>query len=544
MTTVTEDLQSIYNIKQEIALAIEGKGVDMNGTTLDNFPFKINQIQTGSGNVWLSKDFLDGTFNLEDYYLLLNSIQPDTNYPLNYNVTPGDEIIQVMVYTPNNSQASTCKLYVNTTEVLDENGGPLDTFRVDWGDGTIRDFPPGTEFQHTFDNSTGDLGEYVTITIRPINGAHLTGFDSSIPPSTWPAGTYYYSCINKILVNGSFITDLWITDQFVTGHPILTEVYIGENSSPMTPAMFFGANSLRYIPRLETSHCTDFTSMFEQCSSLIVVPPLDDRNVVSHNSMFSGASQLVCPPPMTFWSTLDTGNAFSESGIVNCYDLYELGLNVAPGSTTICVAMFSNCKNLKRLPSVHGSSILSTMWMFSGCTSAQAAGTYDIANCTNGTGMFRDCRAMVYLSSINTSKMDSVRYMFAGCANLKDVAIDLSVADSYISLFNGCFSLTRVTIGRMKTFITFSQPGTDMFTDCINLMTVDTLGWPAYLNRYKLIGRFRKYDLDLLFDLLPAWDGYGSNIIDLTGVYGIDLTTTSYLQVYDKGYVTLPATIA
>ena len=75
--------------------------------------------------------------------------------------------------------------------------------------------------------------------------------------------------------------------------------------------MFDGCSSLVSIPELDTSKVTVMSRMFDGCSSLVSIPELDASKVTHMSNMFNGCSSLVSIPELNTSSATDMRNMFN-----------------------------------------------------------------------------------------------------------------------------------------------------------------------------------------------------------------------------------------
>ncbi len=142
--------------------------------------------------------------------------------------------------------------------------------------------------------------------------------------------------------------------------------------------------------------------------------------------------------------------------------------------------MFDNCSSLATLDLSHfnTSKVKSTQGMFRGCSALSSLDIshFDTSNVKDMYRMFYGCSNLTTLnvSSFNTSKVTVMGSMFRNCSSL--TTLDLSnfstpeLAHSE-NMFAGCTSLSTIYAGNTWTTENiFGSYGSDMFTDCTNLV--------------------------------------------------------------------------
>ena len=233
------------------------------------------------------------------------------------------------------------------------------------------------------------------------------------------------------------------------------------------------------VSGFNTENVRSMGAMFGGCSSLISLDlrNFNTANVMSMNAMFEGCSGLI---------NLDV-SSFNTSKVIDmswmfrdCSSLINLNLsNFNTSNVQIMTQMFCYCKSLKSLDlsSFNTSKVTSMTAMFYGCSSLTSLNisSFDISKLTDLIQMFANCKSMTSfdISNFNTENITKVKQMFSGCSGM--TSIDLSnfntaeVTDMS-SMFEGCSSLKKLDLSKLTTSNVTNMGG--MFNGCSGLKTV------------------------------------------------------------------------
>lgn len=174
-----------------------------------------------------------------------------------------------------------------------------------------------------------------------------------------------------------------------------------------------------YLPKIDTSGRTDFTSFLADCYKLVAIPMLDTSNAISTEGMFYYCSSLVCIP------LIDVNNVIHASG------------------------MFANCYTLSNIPPITFKRVRTSVEMFQSCHSLIEldATQHGLPGYDAYDYMYFDCISLQKLKMSLLGMNTSSNGIFSGCFSLKDLYIDgprSSVNDLYSSSVLSKDSLIRL----------------------------------------------------------------------------------------------------
>ena len=411
---ISENLQRILTDKQNIANAINAKGVSCTvSESLDTYADKIAQIQSGGGGDLPEINDADPlTFvQVWPYYTgsiaLVNTEGQNTKtfeYNKNdigwqtYNV--GDEITMKYadkVQFRSNDTLPICKLSNNIKFIT------IGAFNCG---GDLRSLYPGDVINDSFCFSR--LFENTNILNVP-----------KLP----------YTQLKKYCYEGMFNGCLGLTT-------------LPENLLPATTLagvcyarMFSGCSSLTNAPKLPAttlaSNC--YAGMFSGCSSLTTLPenllPATTLADYCYDSMFSDCSSLTNAPklPATTLADYCYNNMF-----FGCSSLTSLPENLLPATTlaSYCYnSMFQYCSSLTNAPKLPATTLAQYCYnyMFSDCSSLTTVpenllpATTLAEDCYEG--MFSGCSSLTNAPKLPATTLAYFCYddMFGGCSKLKEV---------------------------------------------------------------------------------------------------------------------------
>ena len=191
---------------------------------------------------------------------------------------------------------------------------------------------------------------------------------------------------------------------------------------------------------LDTSQCTDMSSMFSYCTKMTTPPNVSQwntSNVTNMYQMFHYCEAMATPPNVSGWNT---SNVTNMGGI------------------------FQHCSKMTAPPDVSHwdtDNVTDMSYIFSGCyamTMPPNVSGWNTSNVRNVSGTFFDCPAMTTppdVSEWNTSNVTSMSYMFSGCSKITTLDLsgfDTSEVTNMTDMFIGCNSLNSVTLGENFSF--------------------------------------------------------------------------------------------
>lgn len=374
-------------------------------------------------------------------------------------------------------------------------------YTVDWGDGTVTNYASSVVAYHQYDwNYAGFVGTETTegfrqaiITITPQAGQNLTtlNFNENHNQSGLQANSS--NGLLDVKVSGALITFMTFNNK---NRFLQRYNFVGTNSITSVNGMFQNCHNLREV-NVNTSSCTNFTSMFFQCYAIESVPNLDTSLGTAFGSMFYYCENLKSIPNFDFSSGVNFQQCFNF-----CVSIVKFpDMNCIAG--TNFTSMFANCYSMIRNPNMITSAVLTKSFqnIFANCGSmlefvdfnTQQATSYAtmFQNCyslktlpgtinLSGTvpivtnNMFQNCYSIQQAPNLDLSKSTNVGTMFANCQNMESVpAYTILVATSMTSMFSSCFSL--ISVGSFIFGATNMKGFNSTFSSCASL--TETPNW-------------------------------------------------------------------
>jgi len=295
MATISENLQTILDIKNDIKDAIIAKGVNVaDSDGFATYPDKIESIETGIASIDVSADGVKfynakNINEIPSYYNFDNVTDMNSMF---YGCNSLASVPQINSTTITSMASTFYDCYNITTIPFFDTSNVDIMYRMCFGCSSLTSVP-------LFDTSN------VTNISLMFNGcSSLTSvplFDTS---NVTNISYMFYGCSNLTSIphfNTSNVTDM--------------------------DGMFYGCSKLTSIPHFNTSNVTDISFMFHGCSSLTSIPQFNTSNVTSVEAMFQGCSNLTTIPLLD-WSSAgyDDRQGFSLFGIfTNCTALVDVG---------------------------------------------------------------------------------------------------------------------------------------------------------------------------------------------------------------------------
>ena len=372
----------------------------------------------------------------------------------------------------------------------DSNGGAVG-FRIaattgviiDWGDGeseTVTTTPTAfKEVLHSYEVGTGAYLDgtrtQFIVTIEPLVENGITGFAYNANAGRGNAMLAYASkdIYYKYLSSDTFASCL-----------SLEYIYIVGGSYGVAENQFALSNFCDGDAKLKT----------------VYIENLLWNNVTSMSYAFRGCSVL---------SNIYLGESWDS---INC---------------TSFVSSFSNCKQIKSIPSFKTNSANNMSNCFYGCSMLETvSGSWDLSACSSFNTVFHECSSLIEVpilnnmynitsmsscfcrctslvkfnenqGNFNTENNKNFYSMFLGCAKLEEIPeIDFSEATNIIRMFNGCSALYIMQnvlnlpqlIGTSTVYNHDGEvDGLDgLFAGCTSLTTAPTIIAPQVLNAFHL----------------------------------------------------------
>lgn len=429
--TISQKLIDVNTAKTNIKAAIEAKGVDTTGVPFTNYHTKISEISGGGGGTNIVFD----TWNRPSDWLTVPTI------------TETSEEVYVLLAvndTPKNSI-----MFVNDSSAI----------TVDWGDGTVENYPAGSFCEHNYDFNNVALA--ATLTTRGYKQAliHIT------PQTTFTAGT---------LIN--FI-------QQPTGYrlnqniPVLEIHFAMANGTLAWPRASITSNQSCRMFDLEYINIKAWTttSLQDLCRGLTSLAKIDlpsSPTGGAYTTMFQAFDEcysLLEPPIIDTSSVTNFNYAFSKSGVqtIPQYDY---------SSATRLDYMFNLAKKLVLVPDMTvTASVTSMEYMFYTCESLiQAPNISGIPNTvTNFVSIFAYCYSLSYIPDTwNTAGVTRLDNTFVSCRSLTQLPNWDYSNVTVPSILQNCESLTIIPANYFQNGSSMSTTGASMFTNCYSLVNI------------------------------------------------------------------------
>ena len=344
-------------------------------------------------------------------------------------------------------------------------------FTVDWGDGTITNYPSNTtvSYQHTFASlsagtTTSKGFRQALVRITPQAGQNLTAVNFGVQNAT--VGKSYAPGWLEFDIRTPNALPTFSGGSNVIRYARLEKITVRQMGTQNPQNWATNLYSLKsvYIEPTETSHCTAFNNMFQNCYSLVEVNLFDTSAGTNCSLMFNSCFSLETLPAFNFGSATDLTGAFSSMSslksvpamtlagninqiFVNNYNLKEISSALNTNGVYFFQAMFQNCGSLVNVPlfNTSGGTIFTSM--FAGCNSLTEIPLLNTSAATNMTGMFNGCNSLMYLPALNTSNVTTVNQMFNNCWNLRELpALSLPLCTVFTSWLGNITTLSKSNI--------------------------------------------------------------------------------------------------
>ena len=211
--------------------------------------------------------------------------------------------------------------------------------------------------------------------------------------------------------------------------------------------MFSGANSLRFLPSMDTSSVTRLDGFMLGCRSLQEMPEID------------------------------------LSACTNAYRLMESCTKIkytrfvgSNSNITRMDRMFLACYRLEYLPSLDTSNVTNMDNMFNGCINIKrfTQDAFDFSSCTRAAAMFAGMNQLRKAPAlVNSSNLTDIDNLFTSCYYLSEIGyIDTQSVSDFYRMFINCYSLTGLDWEIDCRSATRVQ---GMFYSCISLIKAPAL---------------------------------------------------------------------
>jgi flagellar biosynthesis/type III secretory pathway protein FliH len=404
MSTIAENLNTLYDIKEGIKEAIEGKGVTVGDASFVDYPQKINDIpQNVDCEEAYNSGYNDGNtegynsgYNQgkEDGYAEGNAEGQTEGYEMGYQVGNAEGLTAGKALGQDEQKA---KL---TTLTVDENG----TYETEDGYKSVEVAVPIPTFETT----------ELMVSIES-NGQYRYE-----PPKDG------YSLVN---VGVNVDTDSFYENGFADGFSDgKTEGYNEGKEDGYELGKDFGIESTKEKMGSLTVTKNGFYSNANGYKDVTVIVPTSgtpstDLNIIRlQTSTIAPATATLCLQRMWFSSMLE----IDCSAIVNmkqCFYNSQFYEGVGPTlknthNVTDMSFMFENCKYMTTALSMDTSNVTKMSYMFYGCENLTTIGVMETSNVTKMDYMFAQCKALTEIPILDVSKVTDVSSMFEACYNL------------------------------------------------------------------------------------------------------------------------------
>lgn len=234
--------------------------------------------------------------------------------------------------------------------------------------------------------------------------------------------------------------------------------------------LFSNALKLETIPNIDISKATNTSYMFYECPKLSNVPEIDTSNVVNMEYMFAGSynysnSSLKSIP------FLNTTNCSNFNGFVQyCKNLQSFP-KIDTSNGISMNYMFGNCESLIEIPELDTRNVTNASGMFYYCKKLEHIPELDFSNVASFNNIFGDCRTIKNIKLNNSNKTKILSSVFSGCYNLEKVNINYYPYVEYNSdvdyLFRDCYSLKTIII---KNIEDRAKLGVSSFSNCYHFL--------------------------------------------------------------------------
>ena len=371
-------------------------------------------------------------------------------------------------------------------------------YTVDWGDGTVENFPSGSRATHSYvygdiSSATESSRGYrqVLVTITPQAGQNLRNIDFGTTELNPGQRIHRSPWLDLIISMPQAYSDIDPVYPF-TGCDLLERIQIlnlGTANSlrrGVYGSVFKDMTALRYISIKNCSGVTDYTglfdgcisltnaviqnsaatltdSMFQGCNNLKVAPLFDTSSVTSMGYMFANCEGLLSVPLYDTSSVTNMQNMFE-----NCYSLESVPL-LDTGSVTNMSSMFKWAWRLKSVPLFNTANVTDFYYMFGYCHRLLGVPLFNVSSATSMEGMLYQCKSLVDVPLFSIPSNTNLNSMFSECLKLAEVPV-LNLAGCDIAyMFYQCPSLSVVPALNISTSVN-STYAFDLMTNLRSLL--------------------------------------------------------------------------
>ena len=420
---ISENLQRILTDKQNIANAINAKGVSCQfSESLDTYADKISRISGGGGvePVFSDSDPLTFVGIHDSNYVALINEGATNNKVFEYN----------------------------------KNGSGWTTY---------------------IENSKIEINKYEYVQFRS-NSTLACSTNSSYEFRRFITGGLFkcYGTISSLINNSNSVPANAFVRLFqgtnILTAPALPGTSLGDH---VYMSMFANCSNLTKAPALPatTLNTYCYQNMFDGCSSLTTAPALPATTLAKYcySQMFRGCSSLTTTPTLPA-TTL--ANYCYQDMFVNCINLTTAPTLQATKLATYCYyQMFKGCSSLTTAPALPATTLANYCYyyMFDSCSSLTTAPALPATTLANYCyqGMFYGCSSLTTAPALQATTLATNCYysMFGNCSSLTTApALPATTLVNYCyqGMFRNCSKLNYI-----KAMFT-TTPGNSYTKDWVN----------------------------------------------------------------------------
>lgn len=389
---------------------------------------------------------------------------------------------------------------------------------VDWGDGTVEEFPAGAKAEHEYDYATYDTAgatlcsrgyKQAVITVTPQAGESLTSLNLNMDHSA--IGARYASGFLDIAVSGQELAALSIGDLAPDADAMGVDFSWLERANIVCSALlrldrlFYRCISLKSVVNLDISTApvrSLSATLAEGGVAVLAGHGLRDgdqlylTSPVESQGLYIDAKYFVVnSTPDIFQLSLDVGGEH-VSFVGGELAVFTVGARM--GGT------FEDCSALQTIPLLNTSNVVDMSSMFGGCYSLQTIPLLDASAVVNMDGMFNNCFSLQTIPLLDTSAVMNMGHMFNGCLTLLTIPLlDTSSVVNMEGMFGDC---GLQTVPALDTSAVTNMRS--MFSSCHNLQTIPPLDTSTVVNMGNMFSNCRSLQTIPLLDTSSVEDMY------------------------------------
>ena len=400
MATISENLEALKSVKEDIKSAIEGKGQDLTNVPFTEYSNKINEITT--------KEDLDAELDEQEALLVdlrtkVNELPNKPDIDLSQTTATADDVFQG-------------KQFYNAQGELVE-GGYIDIMNRYIAarkscSGLFADFQDeDMSWTKNLDTTGVTIMDNMFARCQNATSIDVSNFNTS---EVTKANQMFSQCnkVTKLDVSKFDTRKMTNVSNMFFWCKALTEINVDNfdlSSATDIGGLFYGCEGLTTIDisKLDTQKATKTNALFAECSNLENIIGLEKLNI--------------------------TNSTTTRDMFRNCKKLTQLDLRTFDTSNvTTMLQMFYHCENLQSVN-------------MNGCKTPKL---------TNMQDVFAGCKKLITidLTGFDTSNVTNFPNTFGNCEELKNVigVIDLLNATNLGSMLNYTKKLEDITLKNIK----------------------------------------------------------------------------------------------